>query len=87
MRWSIDRSGTVDKRSIIGMIEAGEPLIRQAIPAQQRYHAAQKSDQPAKEVERLRREAESLYQTVSEFQLRLLGGPAHTKGYEKLVVP
>lgn len=65
------------KKTLIGVIEAGEPLIQQAIDAQRRYHVAQDAGLPAKEVERLRLEAESLYQAVTEYQLRSLGGPAH----------
>ncbi|MNP52914.1 hypothetical protein D3C76_1473390 [compost metagenome] len=66
------------KKTLAGIIEAGEPLIQQAIDAQRRYHAAQDAGQPAKEVERLRLEAESLYQAVTEYQLRSLGGPARS---------
>ncbi|AIL61188.1 hypothetical protein [Pseudomonas alkylphenolica] len=66
------------KKPLTGVIEAGEPLIQQAINAQRRYHAAQDTGQPAKEVERLRVEAESLYQAVTEYQLRSLGGPARS---------
>nr|WP_302184250.1 hypothetical protein [Pseudomonas donghuensis] len=61
-----------------GVIEAGEPLIQQAIDGLRRYYAAQDAGQPAKEVERLRLEADSLYQAVTEYQLRALGGPARS---------
>ncbi|SPO69488.1 hypothetical protein [Pseudomonas sp. JV241A] len=66
------------KKTLGGAIEAGEPLIQQAIDAQRRYQAAQDAGQPAEEVERLRLEAESLYQAVTEYQLRSLGGPARS---------
>ncbi|QHF28601.1 hypothetical protein [Pseudomonas sp. R32] len=66
------------KKNLAGVIEAGEPLIQQVIDALRRYHAAQDAGQPAKEVERLRLEAESLYQAVTEYQLRALGGPARS---------
>ncbi|MEN5201010.1 hypothetical protein ABE525_17420 [Pseudomonas wadenswilerensis] len=55
------------KKTLAGVIEAGEALIQQAIDAQRRYQAAQDAGQPAKEVERLRQEAESLYQAVTEY--------------------
>ncbi|WP_157687048.1 hypothetical protein [Pseudomonas alkylphenolica] len=42
------------KKTLAGVIEAGEPLIRQAIDTLRRYHAAKDSGQSAKEVERLR---------------------------------
>ena len=69
MRWSINRSGTVDKRSFIGMIEAGEPLIQQAIDAMREYHQAQDRGALLEEVERLRLLADSLYQAVIDYQL------------------
>ncbi|WP_150776858.1 hypothetical protein [Pseudomonas fluorescens] len=67
------------KKTLTGVIEAGEPLIQEAIDALRRYHAAQDAGQPAKEVERLRLEAESLYQAVTEYQLRSLGGEGATR--------
>lgn len=65
-------------KSLTGIIEAGELLIQQAIDAQRRYQSAQDVGQPSEEVERLRQEAESLYQAVTEYQLRSLGGPARS---------
>ncbi|WP_460420851.1 hypothetical protein [Pseudomonas sp. ZL2] len=67
------------KSTIQGLVEAGEPLIQQAIDALRRYHAAQDSGQPEEDVERLRLEAESLYQAVTEYQLRALGGDGVTR--------
>ena len=66
------------KKNLAGVIEAGEPLIQQAIDAQRRYQAAKDAGKPAKEVERLWLEAESLYQAVTEYQLRSLGEPARS---------
>jgi len=60
----------MNKRTFIGMIEAGEPLIQQAIDAMREYHQAQDSGAPAEEIERLRLLAESLFQAVSDYQLR-----------------
>lgn len=60
----------MDKRTFIGMVEAGEPLIQQAIDAMREYHLAQDRGAPAEEVERLRLLAESLFQVVSDYQLR-----------------
>jgi hypothetical protein len=54
------------------MVEAGEPLIRQAFDAMRHYHEAEAAGQPAEEVERLRLLAESLFQAVSEYQLRVV---------------
>lgn len=60
----------MDKRSFIGMIEAGEPLIQQAIDAMREYHQAQDRGSPPEEIERLRLLAESLFQAVCDYQLR-----------------
>lgn len=61
------------KRTIQGMVEAGEPLMREAISALRRYHQAQESGVAPKEVERLRLMAESAFQAVSDYQLYALG--------------
>jgi hypothetical protein len=61
------------KRTIEGMIEAGEPMIREAIEALRTYHNAQDAGAPAEEVERLRIIAESAYQAVTDYQLYTLG--------------
>lgn len=42
------------KRNIEGMIEAGEPLIREALETLRAYQDAQDSGAPTDEVERLR---------------------------------
>ncbi|EJN32115.1 hypothetical protein D3C76_1652060 [compost metagenome] len=62
----------MEKRTFIGMVEAGEPLIKQAIDAMRQYHEAEAAGQPAEEVERLRLLAESLFQAVSDYQLRVM---------------
>lgn len=62
----------MDKRPFIGMVEAGEPLIQQAVDAMREYHQAQDGGAPAEEVECLRLLAESLFQAVSDYQLRVV---------------
>lgn len=62
----------MDKRTFIGMVEAGEPLIQQAVDAMREYHQAQDRGVSAEEVERLRLLAESLFQVVSDYQLRVI---------------
>nr|WP_205299990.1 hypothetical protein [Pantoea sp. Tr-811] len=54
------------------MVEAGEPLIQQAVDAMRQYHEAEAAGQPPEEVERLRLLAESLFQAVSDYQLRVM---------------
>lgn len=60
------------KRTFIGMVEAGEPLIQQAVDALREYHQAQDKGGPADEVERLHLLAESLFQAVTDYQLRVI---------------
>lgn len=62
----------MDKRTFIGMVEAGEPLIQQAVDAMREYHQAQDLGASAEEIERLRLLAESLFQAVSDYQLRVV---------------
>ncbi|MDT8921775.1 hypothetical protein RBE51_02820 [Pseudomonas taiwanensis] len=62
----------MDKRSFIGMVEAGEPLIQQAVDAMREYHQAQDRRAPPEEVERLRLLAESLFEAVSDYQFRVI---------------
>lgn len=62
----------MDKRTFIGMVEAGEPLIQQSIDAMREYHQAQDCGAPPEEIERLRLLAESLFQVVSDYQLRVI---------------
>ena len=66
---SIAQGTVLDKRTFIGMVEAGEPLIQQAIDAMREYHQAQDRGAPLEEVERLRLLADSLYQAVIDYQL------------------
>lgn len=61
------------------VVEAGEPLMQQALDAMRRYHEARDSLTSAEEVERLRLVAESLYQAVNEYQLHALGGEGATR--------
>lgn len=57
------------KRTINGLLEAGEPLMLEAIAALRRYHEAKDANEPLDQVERLRLIAESAYQAVTDYQL------------------
>ena len=57
------------KRTILGMAEAGEALISAALEAQDHYREAKKAGRLTEEVERLRILADSLVQTVTDYQL------------------
>ena len=61
------------KRTIQGMIDAGEPLIEEAIAALRQYHEAQAAGLAPGQVERLRLIAESAFQAVTDYQLYVLG--------------
>lgn len=55
------------------MADAGEPLLRQALQAIRDHQQAVDEGQPAEEIERLRLEADHLYQTVVDYQLHKAG--------------
>ncbi len=55
------------------ILEPDNPLMTQALDALKRYHEMQAAGQSAEDVERLRLEAEGLFEAVSEFQFRMLG--------------
>lgn len=61
------------KRTILGMTEAGEPLLQQALQAIRAHQQAMDEGRPAEEVERLRLETDHLYQTVIDYQLHKAG--------------
>lgn len=62
------------KRTLVGMTEAGEPLLRQALEAIRAYNDALERKRPAAEIERLRVEADHLYHTVIDYQVHKAGG-------------
>lgn len=68
----------MEKRTFIGIIEAGEPLIQQAIDAIREYHQAEDRGAPPEEVERLRLLADSLYNAAIDYQLVAAGQPPST---------
>ncbi len=61
------------------MAEAGEPLLRQALEAIRSYQKAVHEGRPADEVDRLRLEADHLYQTVIDYQLLKAGSLGQTQ--------
>lgn len=61
------------KRTLMGISEAGELLLRQALEAIQAYNDAEAQRQPRAEVDRLRLKADHLYQTVIDYQLYKAG--------------
>lgn len=61
------------KRTLLGMAEAGEPLLKQALDAIRAYNQAMAQGRPEAEIERLRVAADHLYQTVVDYQLYKAG--------------
>ena len=61
------------KRTILGMTQAGEPLILEALEAQRLYREAKASGCPQEEIDRLKILAESLVQAVTDYQLLAVG--------------
>lgn len=61
------------KRTILGMTEAGEPLILEALEALRLYREAKTSGRPQEEIDRLKILAESLVQAVTDYQLFAVG--------------
>lgn len=68
----------VMKRTLIGMIEAGEPLMQQALDALRKHQQAEADGLPETEVNHLRLLADSLYQAVIDYQLVKAGQPPST---------
>ncbi|MDH4432211.1 hypothetical protein QEP21_17910 [Pseudomonas shirazica] len=55
------------------MAEAGQPLLQQALDAIRAHQKAVDEGRPVDEVDRLRLEADHLYQTVIDYQLHKAG--------------
>lgn len=54
------------------------PAYTEAVDAMRRYHEAQSAGASNEEVERLRLQAEALFQVVTDYQLRAFGRPSAT---------
>lgn len=66
------------KRTILGMTQAGEPLILEALEALRLYREAKTSGRPQEEIDRLKILAESLVQAVTDYQLLAVGDESIT---------
>lgn len=55
------------KRTFSGMIEAGEPLMQEALVALRNYHESEAAGETPEQVERLRVLAESAFQVVTDY--------------------
>lgn len=61
------------KKTLLGIAEAGEPLLKQALEAIRAYNEAMAQGRSEAELERLRIEADHLFQTVVDYQLHKAG--------------
>lgn len=61
------------KRTLLGMAEAGEPLLTRALEVIRAYNEAAALGRPEGEIERLRIEADHVFQTVVDYQLHKAG--------------
>lgn len=68
------------KRDMSKVPMPDDPLYTEAVEALKVYHQAQADGVVGIELERLRLMAEHRFQTVTDYQLRALGGPAE-KGH------
>lgn len=59
-------------------MQAGEPLMKQAMNALRLYNEAQAAGRPVEEVEHLRLKAKSLFKEMNDFMFTALGNPPQT---------
>lgn len=64
------------KRDLSKVLMPDHPLYTEAVAALKLYHEAQAAGVGGAELERLRLMAEHRFQTVTDYQLQALGGPA-----------
>lgn len=63
------------KRDMTEVLFPDHQAFSDAIEAMKRYQRAKDAGAPPEEVERLKTLAESLFQSINDYQLRVLGGP------------
>jgi len=66
------------RRNFLQVFEDSQPLSLQAAEALRCYHEGLAAGLAAEEIERLKAEAEMLFQAVSDYQLRAMGLPSPT---------
>lgn len=67
------------KRDATKVLPPDHKAYSDAMEALQRYHEAKDSGATSDDIERLRILAESLFQSVNDYQLLALGGPDYTR--------
>lgn len=63
------------KRDVPKVLLPDHQAFSDAIEAMKRYQEAKNAGAPPEEVEHLKVLAESLFQAINDYQLRVLGGP------------
>lgn len=63
-------------KDLNSVLPLDHPMYSDAVEAMKQYHQAQTEGITGAELERLRLLAEHQFQAVTEYQLRVLGGPA-----------
>lgn len=58
---------------LLEILPPDHPAYTEAVEAMRRYHEAQRTGAPEIEVERLRLIAESLFQAVTDYQMKAFG--------------
>ncbi|MFG0528975.1 hypothetical protein ACF8FB_01300 [Pseudomonas sp. yb_2] len=64
------------KKNLSKVLLPGHPMYNDAVDAFKRYHQAQAESVMGAELERLRLMAMHRFQAVTDYQLRVLAGPA-----------
>lgn len=64
------------QRDMSKVLRPDDPLYTDAVAALKQYHQAQAAGVTGPELERLRLLAEHRFQSVTDYQLHALGGPA-----------
>lgn len=75
------------KRTLLGMAEVGEPLLRQALEAIRAYNEAIAQRRPEADLERLRIEADHLGKTVTNYTKPVLSANQYTNSGGTVVRP
>ncbi|WP_110995821.1 hypothetical protein [Pseudomonas sichuanensis] len=66
------------KRDVTKVLLPDHQAFSDAMEALKRYHEAKDLGAPPEEIERLKSLAESLFQALTDYQLRALSGPGFT---------
>nr|WP_092484696.1 hypothetical protein [Pseudomonas sp. NFACC42-2] len=66
-------------KGLTELTDAEHLIVQQAVDALRQFHEAQAANLPEAEVNRLRLQAESLFQAITDYRLHYLGAPSSTR--------